>query len=90
MRVNPLADDGTAAAAGAELFAAHCVSCHGETAEGRGRRPGLRTGRVHNATDGELQWLLRNGPLAHGMPAWSQLPEVQRWQLVRFLHELPR
>jgi mono/diheme cytochrome c family protein len=89
VRVNPLAGDDSAVAAGAQVFGQHCASCHGEMAEGMGRRPSLRTARVHDASDGELQWLLRNGSLAHGMPAWSGLPEVQRWQLVRYLHSLP-
>jgi mono/diheme cytochrome c family protein len=89
VRVNPLAHDDTAIAGGAQVFAQHCASCHGDLAEGVGRRPALRTARIRDASDGELQWLLRNGSLAHGMPAWSKLPEVQRWQLVRFLHSLP-
>jgi mono/diheme cytochrome c family protein len=89
VRVNPLAGDDSAIAAGAQVFGQHCASCHGKTAEGIGRRPSLRTARVRDASDGELQWLLRNGSLAHGMPAWSGLPEVQRWQLVRYLHSLP-
>jgi len=89
VRVNPLAGDDSAIAAGAQVFGQHCVSCHGASAEGIGRRPSLRTARVHDASDGELQWLLRNGSLAHGMPAWSCLPEVQRWQVVRYLHSLP-
>src|SRR5260370_40148977 len=89
VRVNPLAHDDTAIAGGAQLFAQHCASCHGDLAEGVGRRrPALRTARVRDASDGELQWLLRNGSLAPGMPAWSQLAEAQRWQLVRFLHSL--
>jgi mono/diheme cytochrome c family protein len=89
VRVNPLAGDDSAVAAGSQVFGQHRASCHGAEAEGIGRRPSLRTARVHDASDGELQWLLRNGSLAHGMPAWSGLPEVQRWQLVRYLHSLP-
>ena len=89
VRVNPLAGDHSAIAAGAQVFGQRCASCHGAAAEGIGRRPSLRTARVHDASDGELQWLLRNGSLARGMPAWSGLPEVQRWQLVRYLHSLP-
>jgi mono/diheme cytochrome c family protein len=89
VRVNPLAGDDSAIAAGAQLFRQYCASCHGVAAAGIGRRPSLRTARVHDASDGELQWLLRNGSLGHGMPAWSGLPEVQRWQLVRYLHSLP-
>ena len=30
-------------------------------------------------------WLLTNGVVRKKMPAWSKLPEPQRWQLVRFL-----
>jgi mono/diheme cytochrome c family protein len=89
VRVNPLAGDDSAIAGGAQVFGQHCASCHGAAAEGIGRRPSLRTARVQDASDGELQWLLRNGWLARGMPAWSNLPEVQRWQLVRYLHSLP-
>jgi mono/diheme cytochrome c family protein len=89
LRVNPLADDDSAITVGARIFGEHCATCHGVGAGGIGRRPSLRTVRVHDASDGELQWLLRNGSLAHGMPAWSGLPEVQRWQIVRYLHSLP-
>lgn len=89
VRVNPLAEDAGAAEAGREIFRERCASCHGADARGRGARPSLRTARVHEATDGELQWLLRNGSLRRGMPAWGGLPEVQRWQLVRYLKELP-
>src|SRR5258708_2472890 len=74
---NPMATDPSAVAAGKILFEQHCASCHGADARGTGRRPSLHTSRVHQATDGELQWLLRNGSLIHGMPAWSSLPEVQ-------------
>jgi mono/diheme cytochrome c family protein len=89
LRINPLAQDAPTVAAGALIFAQHCASCHGNEAEGIGHHPSLRTTRVHEASDGELQWLLRNGSLAHGMPAWSGLPEAQRWQVIRYLHSLP-
>jgi mono/diheme cytochrome c family protein len=88
-RPNPLLNDPAVIGAGEHLFARHCASCHGTDANGSRRRPSLRTDRVKQATDGELQWLLRNGSLAHGMPSWSSLPEIQRWQLVRYLHSLP-
>lgn len=89
-RPNPLAQDDAAVEAGGQIFASHCASCHGTKAEGKGRRPNLHSDRVRQATDGELQWLLRNGSLAAGMPSWSGLPEVQRWQLIRYLHSLAR
>ena len=88
-RANPLAADADAVAAGGHIYQMNCAKCHGEDASGSGRRPSLRTERVHDATDGELYWLLTNGALSNGMPAWSGLPDAQRWQLVRYLHSLP-
>jgi mono/diheme cytochrome c family protein len=88
-RINPYAEDANAVAAGAILYKRSCSSCHGGDAQGIGRRPSLRTARVHEATDGELHWLLTNGNLARGMPSWSRLPDDQRWQLTRYLHTLP-
>src|SRR5437763_7705321 len=81
---NPFADDHEAVQAGAKMFQQHCASCHGKEAEGKGKRPSLRSERVQAATPGEIQWLLKNGSLAAGMPSWSRLPEQQRWQLVTY------
>jgi mono/diheme cytochrome c family protein len=92
-RANPLASDSDAAAGGAKIFAEHCAECHGEAAEGQVQgkhyRPNLHSGRVKQATPGELFWLLTNGSLRNGMPSWSRLPEPQRWQLVTYLKLLP-
>ena len=88
-RANPYAADGNAVVAGSILYKRDCASCHGDDAQGIGRHPSLRTQRVHDATDGDLHWLLTNGSLAHGMPSWSRLPDSQRWQLTRYLHSLP-
>ena len=87
-RINPMANESSAIAAGAKLFQQNCASCHGKKAEGRGKRPDLHSDRVRNASAGELEWLLKNGSLKNGMPSWSRLPEPQRWQLVSFLKSL--
>ena len=87
-RVNPLAVDPAATEAGAKLYAHDCAVCHAGDANGKGSKPGLRTDRMRETTDGELFWLLRNGSLGAGMPAWSKLPEGERWQLVRYLRTL--
>ena len=87
-RNNPLAEDPRAAAAGEKLFEENCSKCHGKDAEGKGRKPALRSDRVRGASPGELEWLLTNGSLRNGMPSWSRLPEQQRWQLVAFLKSL--
>ncbi len=88
VRVNPLSADPEAPAAGAKLFRQHCTPCHGKDANGKGKKPGLRSERMREATEGELQWLLTNGSMKNGMPSWSRLPEAQRWQLVRYLKSL--
>lgn len=85
VRTNPLAGDAEAPLAGAKLFHQHCAACHGDDAQGRGKKPSLRTETIQNSSDGELEWLLKNGSMRHGMPSWSALPEEQRWQIVSFL-----
>lgn len=88
-RTNPYASKPEAAQAGALLYRRNCASCHGQNAEGIGKHPSLRSPRVHQATDGDLHWLLSNGNLSRGMPCWSRLPDPERWQLVSYLHSLP-
>ena len=87
-RRNPLENDAEAVAAGKLLFADHCAECHGDDAKGGRKAPSLRVSDVQNATPGTLFWLLTNGVVRKKMPAWSKLPEPQRWQLVRFLKSL--
>ena len=84
-RTNPLENDREAVAAGKLLFSDHCAECHGDDAKGSRKAPSLRVSEVQNATPGTLFWLLTNGVVRKKMPAWSKLPEPQRWQLVRFL-----
>jgi len=88
-RVNPVANQPEAVAAGKLLYRDHCAQCHGVEATGRHNHPSLRTERVALATDGELAWLLKNGNTWKGMPSWSSLPEQQRWQILAFLRSLP-
>ena len=87
-RINPLAGQADAIAAGGRMFEDHCAKCHGPDALGRGKRPSLRSDRVQHATDGEIFWLLKNGNLAKGMPTWAALPEPMRWQIIAYLKSL--
>jgi mono/diheme cytochrome c family protein len=87
-RINPLAGQADAVAAGGRMFEDHCAKCHGADALGRGKRPSLRSDRVQHATDGEIFWLLKNGNLAKGMPTWAALPDPMRWQIVAYLKSL--
>lgn len=87
-RMNPYAGKTDAVAAGANLFSENCAKCHGENAEGKGKRPPLKSDRIKNATDGELAWLLKNGNSFKGMPIWGGLPEQERWQIIAYIRSL--
>ncbi len=85
-RTSPLAGDPKAIPAGAALYMHHCAQCHGNDGMGVGKKkPPVRSEKVRNATDGDLEWFLRQGDLAHGMPSFSSLPQAQRWQIVAYL-----
>lgn len=88
-RANPLGSRPESISAGALIYKAHCEQCHKSDATGDGRKkPSLRTERIKSATDGDLEWFLRQGDIGHGMPSWSSLPEAQRWQLVAYLRSI--
>lgn len=88
-RTNPMAANPKAVAGGAAIYKDHCAQCHGADATGDGKKkPPLKSESVRSATDGDLEWFLRQGDLAHGMPSWSSLPQAQRWQLVAYLRSL--
>jgi mono/diheme cytochrome c family protein len=74
---------------GAALYKDHCAQCHGPNAQGDGaKKPPLRSDVVRSASDGDLEWFLRQGDIGHGMPSWSSLPQAQRWQIVSYLRSL--
>ncbi len=88
-RTNPLAARPDIASSGALIYREHCAQCHRSDAMGDGRKkPPLRSGRIKSATDGDLEWFLRQGDIRHGMPSWSSLPEDKRWQLVAYLRSI--
>jgi len=85
---NALSGDPDAARAGEKLFQHHCSACHGQAAQGIEKAPALRSRAVSDASPGSLFWLLRNGILRRGMPAWSHLPAEQRWQIITWLKSI--
>jgi len=89
-RQNPLRHKPEAAAGGQKLFHRNCVECHGEGGIGlaRKRSANLLLPVVQEQTDGALFWKITNGNVDRGMPAFSKLPELQRWQLVLYLRSL--
>lgn len=88
-RANPYRGQEEAAAAGRRIFLDHCAQCHGEDAQGKGKKPSLHSPRVQEeATEGDLHWLLYNGNMGKGMPSWAKLPDQQLWQVVTYIKSL--
>jgi mono/diheme cytochrome c family protein len=89
-RANPLARKPEAAAGGEKLFRRNCVECHGEGGSGVAKKNAadLLLPEVQSQSDGMLFWKLTNGNTDRGMPSFSRLPELQRWQLVLYLRTL--
>ena len=87
-KANPLADRPEAAAGGRKLFLQRCSVCHGEDGRGARRAPDLTAPDVQVQSDGALYWKITGGNTRGGMPSFSFLPELQRWQLVIHLRLL--
>src|ERR1700756_1976103 len=89
-RPNPLASRPEAVAGGEKLFRRNCVECHGENGAGIAKKNSadLRLSIVQQQSDGTLFWKITNGNADRGMPSFSRLPELQRWQLVLYLRKL--
>jgi mono/diheme cytochrome c family protein len=88
-KLSPYRDQPDVIAAGRRIFLDRCSHCHGDNAEGTKKRPPLTSQRVqHEATEGDLHWLLVNGNLRKGMPSWSKLPDQQIWQVITYLKSL--
>jgi mono/diheme cytochrome c family protein len=84
-RTNPLANRRDAVAGGKKLFAQRCATCHGEDAAGTADAPDLTQSAVHRQSDGALFWKITSGNTRTGMPTFSFLPPLQRWQLVLYI-----
>lgn len=88
LRASPVAKDPEAITAGADVYREHCQQCHKADARGDERHPSVRAPWMHSVTDGDMEWYLRQGDRAHGMPSWASLPSKQRWQLIAYLRSL--
>ena len=91
---NPLEATAENISAGAELYAASCAVCHGETGEGDGPGAGgletlpadLHEDHVQGLTDGALYYVISHGKPETAMPAWENvLSADERWLVVIFM-----
>ena len=91
---NPLPSDPKSIELGRSVAKANCEPCHGKTFKGNGPaaialnpKPADWTSpRVQDQSDGELFWKISTGRGA--MPSWKQLPERERWAVLRFIKTL--
>jgi len=80
-------------------YADHCAFCHGndgsgDTPIGKGlypKPPDLRQADTQKFTDGELFYVIHNGVVLTGMPAFGEEdgPDMDSWKLVHFIRHLP-
>lgn len=87
-RRNPVAGKSELAAGGQKLFLRHCAECHGEDGRGLRNAADLQLPVVQEQSDGALHWKITNGNPRRGMPSFSSLPDLQRWQIVLHLRTL--
>ena len=89
-RDNPLSSRPETSEGGRKLFAQRCSACHRTDGRGSDRAPDLTVSGTQMQSDGALFWKISGGNTRTGMPAFSFLPELQRWQLVMYLRQLGR
>ena len=74
-------------AAGQQVFATRCASCHGTKATGGEFAPSI-VDRVPHRSDEDLVRLLHNGLPSSGMPAFPDIVDQERTNLIGFLRTL--
>jgi mono/diheme cytochrome c family protein len=89
-RPNPLANKPEAAAGGRKLFLRNCAECHGSDGSGMEKKHSadFQLPLIQEQSDGAFFWKITNGNAGKGMPSFSKLPELQRWQLILFIRTL--
>ena len=98
-KTNPLANTSDIVEKGRLLFQLDaqpsCTLCHGS-----GNGLGMMSGGLNppprnftcketmdNIPDGQLFWIIKNGSVGTGMPAFTDLNDVQVWQLIHYIRQ---
>ena len=95
---NPVKSDASSISSGKELWAKHCMSCHGKTGKGDGTKaaqletkPGdFSTAATQSQTDGSLFYKIAKG--RGDMPGYKKkIPENDDiWSVVNFIRTLKK
>jgi putative copper export protein/peroxiredoxin len=99
-RRNPVLFDAISIANGAQLYAEHCVECHGHQGQGNGikartmstKMPDMLT-EPHTIehTPGDFYHWITFGMIDTDMPGYEdKLSDEERWDLVNYVHALSR
>ncbi len=86
------------AARGAQVYARHCVQCHGAPGVAPEQAtlalqpsPGPLVTMSRRWQPNELYWLVSNGVKMTGMPAWAfRLNQQDLWSVVAFVNQMPK
>jgi mono/diheme cytochrome c family protein len=82
-KLNPLASRNETLSGGRKLYRQRCATCHSDDGRGSSKAPDLTQAAVQEQSDGALFWKISTGNTREGMPSFSFLPTLQRWQLVQ-------
>ncbi|HSF69547.1 MAG TPA: cytochrome c, partial [Nitrospira sp.] len=103
-KTNPLPASSGTTQAGKTLFlkaaqSVACAMCHGEQGDGKGvmaaalvppPRNFTCSAMMHDISDGQLFWIIKNGSPGTGMMSFVGLPDEQVWQLVHYIRSLAK
>jgi mono/diheme cytochrome c family protein len=96
---NPVATEPQVLAVGLRHYAEMCLMCHGApevepqvfARHLSPKPPPLTAASVQASSDGTLFWIITNGIMATGMPAFGPThSDEELWTLVTFLRHLPQ
>jgi len=99
MERTPIVPDEQSVQQGQKLFIQNCAVCHGEFGDGKGPAaasmstpPANLLDKKHSAIygPGEKYWIIGNGPGKTGMPGFSKIGSLDRWNLVNYILHLQK